>query len=115
MHNLYEASDIVLIPSVHSHGVEEATSISALEAMSCRSPVIASAIGGLKEILIDGEDGLLVEEKNKEALAQAISLLLKDPEYAAKLASKARYKMEREYSHLSAAERFEKAYVKVLN
>ena len=115
MHSLYEASDIVLIPSVHSHGVEEATSISALEAMSCRSPVIASAIGGLKEILIDGEDGLLVEEKNIEALAQAISLLLNDTEYATMLASKARYKMESEYSHLTAAERFEKAYVEVLN
>ncbi|MED3984751.1 glycosyltransferase family 4 protein [Peribacillus simplex] len=115
MHNLYEASDIVLIPSVHSHGVEEATSISALEAMSCRSPVIASAIGGLKEILIDGEDGLLVEEKNKEALAQAISILLKDTKYATTLAAKARYKMESEYSHLTAAERFEKAYDEVLN
>jgi glycosyltransferase involved in cell wall biosynthesis len=95
--------------------VEEATSISALEAMSCRSPVIASAIGGLKEILDDGEDGLLVEEKNIKALAQAISNLLHDPAYAATLASNARYKMESEYSHLTAAERFENAYQEVLN
>jgi len=58
---------------------------------------------------------LLVEEKNKEALAQAISILLKDTAYATKLAAKARYKMESEYSHLSAAERFEKAYDEVLN
>ncbi|MEJ9229511.1 glycosyltransferase family 4 protein [Peribacillus butanolivorans] len=115
MQNLYGASDIVLIPSVHSHGVEEATSISALEAMSSGSPVIASAVGGLKEILSDGEDGLLVEEKNIKALSQAISTLLSDPVRAAKLAEKARYKIENEYSHLAAAERFEKAYQEVLN
>ncbi|MCO0595891.1 glycosyltransferase family 4 protein [Peribacillus butanolivorans] len=115
MQNLYGASDIVLIPSVHSHGVEEATSISALEAMSSGSPVIASAVGGLKEILSDGEDGLLVEEKNIKALSQAISSLLSDPIRAAKLAEKARYKIENEYSHLAAAERFEKAYHEVLN
>ncbi|MGE7763735.1 glycosyltransferase family 4 protein [Peribacillus sp. NPDC096540] len=115
MQNLYGASDIVLIPSVHSHGVEEATSISALEAMSSGSPVIASAVGGLKEILSDGEDGLLVEEKNIKALSQAISTLLSDPVLAAKLAERARYKIENEYSHLAAAERFEKAYQDVLN
>ncbi|MFC9598659.1 glycosyltransferase family 4 protein [Peribacillus butanolivorans] len=115
MQNLYGASDIVLIPSVHSHGVEEATSISALEAMSSGSPVIASAVGGLKEILSDGEDGLLVEEKNIKALSQAISSLLSDPIRAAKLAEKARYKIENEYSHLAAAEQFEKAYQEVLN
>ncbi|PJN90352.1 glycosyltransferase family 4 protein [Bacillus sp. mrc49] len=114
MHNLYEASDVVLIPSVHSHGVEEATSISALEAMSCRSPVIASAIGGLKEIIVDGEDGLLVKEKDTKALAQSILKLLHDPPYASTLASRARSKMESEYSHLSAAKRFEAAYNEVL-
>ncbi|WP_285767870.1 glycosyltransferase family 4 protein [Peribacillus sp. SI8-4] len=115
MHNLYETSDIVLIPSVHSHGVEEATSISALEAMSCGSPVIASAIGGLKEIIVDGEDGLLVEEKNTKALAQSILTLLHDPRYASALALRARLKMEREYSHLAAAKKFEAAYQEVLN
>ncbi|MGE7875995.1 glycosyltransferase family 4 protein [Peribacillus muralis] len=114
MHNLYEASDIVLIPSVHSHGVEEATSISALEAMSCRSPVIASAIGGLKEIIVDGEDGILVEEKNSKALAHSILTLLHDPHFASTIASRARTKMEGEYSHLCAAERFEIAYNEVL-
>lgn len=114
MKNLYHASDIVLIPSVHSHGVEEATSISALEAMGSGSPVIASRIGGLKEIITDGEDGLLVEEKNSRELAQAISKLLGDPAEASRLASKAREKIENEYSHLTAAKRFEEVYQEVL-
>ncbi|MCK1994471.1 glycosyltransferase family 4 protein [Peribacillus muralis] len=114
MHNLYEASDVVLIPSVHSHGVEEATSISALEAMSCSSPVIASAIGGLKEIIVDGEDGLLVAQKDTKALSQSIVTLLQHPQYASTLALRARSKMESEYSHLAAAKRFEVAYKEAL-
>lgn len=63
MTEYYALSDIVLVPSVHSAGVEEATSISALEAMGSGSPLIASAVGGLKEIVSHRQDGLLVEEK----------------------------------------------------
>ncbi len=46
MKDLYGIADIVLVPSVHSYGVEEATSISALEAMGSSAPVIAGAVGG---------------------------------------------------------------------
>ena len=63
MKDLYGASDIVLVPSIHSYGVEEATSISALEAMGSGSPVVAGAVGGLKEIFEHEKDGLLVEVK----------------------------------------------------
>lgn len=115
MNNVYGASDIVLIPSVHSHGVEEATSISALEAMGSGSPVIASRIGGLKEIITDGEDGLLVEEKNPVELAQAITMLLNDSSQGERLAIKAREKIELEYSHLTAAKHFMDVYQEVLD
>lgn len=115
MKNLYDASDIVLIPSVHSHGVEEATSISALEAMGSGAPVIASSVGGLREIITDNENGLLVHEKNIVALAQAISKLLSLPLQASRLAENAREKIESEYSHLTAAQRFVEVYQEVLD
>ncbi|HEY8414334.1 MAG TPA: glycosyltransferase, partial [Thermaerobacter sp.] len=67
------AADAVVIPSVHAAGVEEATSISALEAMAFGVPVVASAVGGLKEIIRDGETGLLVPEKSPDALARAVA------------------------------------------
>ena len=76
----YAMADVVLVPSVHSAGVEEATSISALEAMGCGAPLIACAVGGLKEIVEDGVDGVLVEEKNVPALAHAIIDLLRNRE-----------------------------------
>jgi glycosyltransferase involved in cell wall biosynthesis len=75
---LYNAADIVLIPSIHSEGMEEATSISALEAMASGIPVIASDIGGLRDIIKDNFDGLLVPDKNVEALERAILRLLED-------------------------------------
>lgn len=115
MIGLYALSDIVLVPSVYSHGVEEATSISALEAMGSSSPVIAGAVGGLKEIFEHEVDGLLVQEKDVEGLADAIIRLIDFPQFAKKLAENARAKVEKYYSHLSAAEKFEQIYKEALS
>lgn len=106
----YAMADVVLVPSVHSAGVEEATSISALEAMGCGAPLIACAVGGLKEIVEDGVDGMLVEEKNVPALAAAIVDLLAHPEKGAQFAMAARAKIEAQYSHLAAAKQYSSIY-----
>lgn len=111
----YALADVVLVPSVYSAGVEEATSISALEAMGCGSPLVACAVGGLKEIVNHQEDGLLVEEKNVEELSEAILYLLANPDKGEELAVKARKKIEEEYSHLAAAEKYEEIYLSALN
>ncbi len=110
----YASSDVVLVPSVHSSGVEEATSISALEAMGSGSPLIACAVGGLKEIVDPNKDGLLVEEKNIEALAKAIIYLLDNPKIGAEMARLARKKIETEYSHITAAAKYEEIYLQAL-
>ncbi|MEM1502813.1 glycosyltransferase family 4 protein [Domibacillus sp. 8LH] len=106
----YALADVVLVPSVFSAGVEEATSISALEAMGSGSPLIACAVGGLKEIVDHGVDGLLVEEKNVEELSDAMIELLDHPEKGAQYAAAARKKIEDEYSHTAAAEKYESIY-----
>ena len=110
----YDLSDVALVPSVHSAGVEEATSISALEAMGSGSPLIACAVGGLKEIVNSGVDGLLVEEKNVDQLADAILTLLRDPEAGEEMAEKARTKIEQEYSHIAAAKKYLEIYESAL-
>ncbi|KML01142.1 glycosyltransferase family 4 protein [Rossellomorea marisflavi] len=115
MKYLYGTSDVVLVPSVHSYGVEEATSISALEAMGSRSPVIAGAVGGLKEIIEHKKDGLLVTEKDVDGLSEAILKVLDSPTFAEQLARNARTKIEQMYSHHSAAARFEEIYMKAAN
>lgn len=110
----YALADVVLVPSVHSAGVEEATSISALEAMGSGSPLIACAVGGLKEIVEPSKDGLLVEEKNVQELSDAICYLLDNPSIGEELAKNARKKIEEEYSHLAAAEKYEEIYLSAL-
>lgn len=74
MPGLYASADLAVIPSLM-----EATSIAALEAMSCARPVAASRVGGLPEI-IDDEVGTLFEPANPESLARAVIELLARPD-----------------------------------
>ncbi|CAM4000651.1 glycosyltransferase family 4 protein [Mesobacillus zeae] len=110
MKGLYAAADIVLVPSVHSYGVEEATSISALEAMGSGAPVVAGAVGGLKEIFVHEQDGLLVDVQNISQFSDSIIRILDDPSFGQKLADLARSKVEDEYSHLAAAGKYAEIY-----
>ena len=71
---LLRSAEIAVFPSLM-----EATSVAALEAMSCGLPVVASAVGGLPEI-VDGEVGALVPPSDPGALAHAIVELLRDRE-----------------------------------
>lgn len=63
----------VIVPSIPVEGVVEATSIAALEAMSCGVPVFASCIGGLVEIIKDLETGFLFEAGSFESLAALLN------------------------------------------
>ena len=82
---LVRAADVVLVPSVPEKGIVEATSIAAIEAMTLRRPVIASGIGGLKELITDGQSGLLVEPRDGKAIAQAIRRVLSSADLARQL------------------------------
>ena len=106
MPTLYRAADITLIPSVSSAGVVEATSIAALESMASGVPVIASAIGGLAEIIADRQTGLLVPEKAPQAIVEAIVLLSRDQELRERIVVEARQFVTERHSHLAAAHTF---------
>ncbi|WP_170008282.1 glycosyltransferase family 4 protein [Bacillus fonticola] len=114
MKEFYALADGVLVPSIHSAGVEEATSISALEAMGSGIPLIACAVGGLKEIVDHKQDGILVEEKNIPQLSEAMIQLVEHPEEGQRMATAARLKIEKQYSHLTAAEKYEAIYEKAI-
>ncbi len=75
----------------------------ALLAMSFELPVIASRAGGLPEIVVDGESGLLVEN-DPSAIAEAILKLMRDPELARTLGRNARARVEQRFTakHLVA-------------
>ena len=98
MRKRFQASDLVMIPSVTTSGTQENTSIAALEAMACGSPVIATRIGGLPEVIEDGRTGVLVPERDAESLAAAAVLLLRDPERLREMRSACRDHVVRRFS-----------------
>jgi exopolysaccharide biosynthesis WecB/TagA/CpsF family protein len=106
---LYRLADIVVVPSVHSENVEEATSLSALEAMASGRPLIAGEVGGLAEMVVDGETGLLVQA-DARALAAAILRLAAAPELGARMAAAAREYVVEHHSHLRAAAAYVEVY-----
>ena len=103
----FRAAKGVVIPSVESNGVEEATSIAVLEAMACgRVPVVYST-GGLKEIIRDGENGFVVKPEDVEALADAMDRLISmDEETWREIGTCARQDVEQKYGYIAHARQF---------
>ncbi|NLM52949.1 MAG: glycosyltransferase family 4 protein [Firmicutes bacterium] len=91
----------------------EAQGIAALEAMAAGCPVIASNVGGLKEIIKDKQNGLLFPAENAKALAAAIYHLLKNPKEAKRLAKQAQIDVQK-YSIERQVLQMQKLYEKML-
>lgn len=75
----YDLSDIVLVPSIISDGIEEATSLSMLEGMAAKKIVIVSNIGGMKEVIKDKINGFIFEQSKHNQLAELIERIEKIP------------------------------------
>jgi glycosyltransferase involved in cell wall biosynthesis len=91
--DLLNAMDVFVLPS-YSEGV----SLALLEAMAAGRPVIASAVGGLPEVVTDGDTGLLIPPRDADALAGALERLLGDPAWAQQLGASARDHVREHYS-----------------
>jgi glycosyltransferase involved in cell wall biosynthesis len=78
--DLLRASDVFALTSI-----SEAASLTLLEAMACRLPVVVTAVGGNPEIVEDGRQGFLVPRGDAVAAADAMTSLLRDPARAAQM------------------------------
>ena len=81
----------------------------ALEAAAAGKPIVAAGIGGLRDIVVDGETGLLVPPEDKVALAAALQRLSGDEELRARLGAAARERAG-DFSPAAIVPRFEQAY-----
>jgi glycosyltransferase involved in cell wall biosynthesis len=96
-------ADSILIPSITAHGIQEATSLAMLEGMSCGKPVICSGIGGMREIIHNMKNGILVQEKKTGEIAKAIETLMENPALINEMAHNAREYVLQHNSYLAHA------------
>jgi glycosyltransferase involved in cell wall biosynthesis len=83
--SIYAALDVLALSSIN-----EGTPVSIIEGMAAGVPVVATRVGGVPDVVRHGRDGLLVEPRNPQALASAISQVLSDRILAESLGSEGR-------------------------
>ena len=89
--NLIKSSGIFVVPSIiTSYGDREGLPVSLLEAMAASKPIIATNVGGIKDIIKNNYNGLLIKEKSSEEIVNAINKLISNKNLSKKLALNAR-------------------------
>ena len=109
--DLLRAMDCFVLASTRTEGVPQ----SLLQAFAAGVPAVASAIGGIPEVITDGVTGTLVLPDDPAALAKAIEAVIADPEAAAERARAARSLVESRFSHVSAVSRLLALYDEVIS
>lgn len=110
MASLLRSVHIVVLPSYR-----EGLPTVLLEAGACTRPVVASDVPGCREVVRDGENGLLVPAKDPGALANAIAKLSRDPLLRARMGAAGRKRVEREFSLSKIAGQTLALYGKILS
>jgi glycosyltransferase involved in cell wall biosynthesis len=104
------AFDIAVMASYASEGIPQF----ALQAMASGKPVVATRVGGIPEVVLDGETGLLVEPKDPEGLARSVVELLKDSEGRRRMGERGRRRVASHHSFDRMLDQLEECYVRTL-
>ena len=104
---LLHAADIFVLPSR-----SEAFPNGVIEAMAAGLPVVASAVGGLLDLVEDGRTGVLVQPGDPEQLAAALRRLVTDRSFASQIAAAARAHISQRYSFDRMVQAFEELYMR---
>jgi len=100
----------VFVLSTHLEGLP----LVILEAMAQRKPVVATAVGGVPELVINGETGLLVAHQDPEALARNVVRLMRDPALAKRLSDGASVLIETRFSRQQFSDGMNAVYARAL-
>ncbi|MCW8904727.1 TIGR03088 family PEP-CTERM/XrtA system glycosyltransferase [Sedimenticola sp.] len=107
---LLPALDIFVLPSL-----AEGISNTLLEAMACGLPIIATAVGGNPELVIDGVNGTLIPAADSQAMAEALKQYLDNPERLKKEGSEGRRRAEEQFSITAMVESYLSVYDRMLS
>ncbi len=102
--------DVFVMPSL-----KEGLGLGLMEAMAASKAVVGSAVGGIKSLIQDKENGLLVRPQDVNGLSEAIKELLKDPARAAIMGNKARIFINQNFSLEKMLKKTEEVYQECLN
>ncbi len=103
--DILAAGDLFVMPSL-----SEGLPLALVEAMSAALPIVASAVGGVPEVIAHEREGLLVPPGDVEALAVALQALIRDTALRRRLGAAARERARREFSVSAMADRYEHLY-----
>ena len=102
--------DIFVVPSIN-----ESFGVAAVEAMACEIPVIASSVGGLKEVIVDEETGYLVPKKDYKEIAKYLKKLILDKNLRTSLGENGRKRVLENYDWNSNVGYMIKIYKEIVN
>lgn len=108
--NILSESDVFVLPTLH-----ENLGNVFLEASTVGIPSIGSNVGGVPEIILDGESGILVPPYDSIALAEAILKLFNNPNSRKKMGLKALDRVKTHFNSINIAKQFEELYASMLN
>jgi glycosyltransferase involved in cell wall biosynthesis len=89
----YAAFDALVLPSAN-----EGTPVSVIEALAAETPVVATRVGGVPDVVRDGEEGFLVDTGDTDKLAERLGRLARDPELRARLGRSGRSRVLKRYA-----------------
>ncbi len=110
VHEVMNTFDIFILPSL-TEGLPNVI----LEAMASSKPVIATAVGGIPEAVVEGETGLLIPPSNTTAIMDAIRSLLSDHKAALRMGEAGRRRVEENFSLQKEVSSFEHLYQQLLD
>src|SRR5262249_34098014 len=94
--------------------VSEGISLTVLEAMAAGLPIVATDVGGNREVVVQGDTGLLVPARSPDAMAQAILTILRQPHLGRSMGKAGRIRGEREFDLRLVVQKYEQLYEHLL-
>ena len=108
---LLAKADLMVLPSIITDkGQKEGIPVALMEGLATGLPVIATAISGIPELIEDGETGLLVPQRNTQALVEAIYKLYCTPDLRQQLGAKGRAKVMKDFNLQASAAQLYKLF-----
>jgi len=105
----YHQAHLLVLPSYY-----EGLPMVLLEAMACGLPIVSTRVGGIPELITEGENGILIDPGDRSALLEALAVLLTDPLRQAEMGEKNRNKIKEQYDIPIYVHKLKNLYLEIL-